>query len=749
MFKILFKILFSICISLILFAKTSFSDTIESIEILGNERISKETILMFSELQSNENLNDISLNDILKKLYDTNYFKNVSVSIVNKILKINVEENPIVGLINIEGIKSENIKSEIIKTLKLKSRTSFNVFDLEKDKNTIIELLKSRSYYNSITEVFTKTNENKTIDITYKINLGKKAKISKISFIGNKVYKDNKLKSIIVSEEYKPWKFISRKKYVNEQMISLDRRLLKNFYLNKGFYNVKINSSFAKSLDENSFEIIYNINADEKIYFNNLQLTIPIDFTKNNFDQIYKLFEKIKNEPYSINRIEKILQKLDTISTLDEFVSTKSYVNEEIVDNKINLDFIIEEADRIFVKKINILGNNVTRENVIRNQLEIDEGDPFNEILLSKSINNIKNLNFFKKVEAEERFDDNSNTKIINITVEEKATGEIMAGAGVGTSGGTVSFGIKENNYLGKGIKLTSDLTLNEDSIKGRFLVENPNYKNSDKSVKFSVQSIETNKLADFGYKTNKTGFVLGTSFEYYDDLTLGIEGESFYEKIETDSTASARQQEQKGNYFDNFINLTFDYDKRNQKFQTTNGYRSFFAAGLPLVSETNTFTNTILINNFVEYLDDNVFKSSFYFKSANSLSGDNIKLSERMNIPSSRLRGFEFGKVGPKDGNDYIGGNFISSLNFSSTVPQILENSQSTDFKVFLDIANVWGVDYDSSLDISNDIRSSIGLALDWYSTIGPINFSLSQPLSKSSTDVTETFRFNLGTTF
>ena len=294
MFKILLKILLSICISLIIFVKTSFSETIESIEIFGNERISQETILMFSELQTNENLNNINLNDILKKLYDTNFFNNVSVSIDNKILKINVEENPIVGLIKIEGIKSENFKAEIVKILKLKSRASYNSFDLEKDKNTIIELLKSRSYYNSITEVFTETNENKTIDITYKINLGKKAKISKITFIGNKIYKDNKLKSIIVSEEYKPWKFISRKKYVNEQMISLDRRLLKNFYLNKGFYNVKINSSFAKSLDKNSFEIIYNIDADEKIYFNNLQLSLPIDFTKNNFDKIYNLFEKLK-----------------------------------------------------------------------------------------------------------------------------------------------------------------------------------------------------------------------------------------------------------------------------------------------------------------------------------------------------------------------------------------------------------------------------------------------------------------------
>ena len=749
MFKFLIKILLSISISFFLFVKTSYSETIDRIEILGNDRISNETILMFSELETGQNLDNLNLNNILKKLYETNFFNNVIVSIDKNILKIEVEENPIVGVIIFEGIKSDNFKTDIKKILKLKSRSSFNNIDLEKDKNTIIKLLQARSYYNSSTEVFTETKENKTIDITYKINLGKKAKISKISFIGNKIYKDNKLKSIIVSEEYKPWKFISGKKYLNEQMISLDRRLLKNFYLNKGFYNVKINSSFAKSLEDNSFEIIYNINANKKIYFNNLQLILPIDFTKNNFDPIYKLFEKLKNEPYSINRIEKILEKLDTISTMDEFISTKSFVNEQIVDNKINLDFIIEETDKIFVKKINIFGNNVTRENVIRNQLEIDEGDPFNEILMSKSINNLKNMNFFKNVDYKEELDEKSNSKIININVEEKATGEIMAGAGVGTSGGTVSFGVKENNYLGKGIKLSSDLTLNEDSIKGHFSVENPNYKNSDKSIKVSIQSTETNKLTDFGYKTNKTGFVLGTSFEYYDDLILGIEGESFYEKIETDSTASARQQAQEGDYFDNFINLTFDYDKRNQKFQTTDGFRSFYTVGLPIVSETNTLSNTFLINNFVEYLDNNIFKSSFFFKSANSLSGDNIKLSERINIPSSRLRGFEFGKVGPKDGNDYIGGNFISSLNFSSTVPQILENSQSTDFKVFLDIANVWGVDYDSSLDISDDIRSSVGLALDWYSTIGPINFTLSQPLSKSSTDVTETFRFNLGTTF
>ena len=123
--------------------------------------------------------------------------------------------------------------------------------------------------------------------------------------------------------------------------------------------------------------------------------------------------------------------------------------------------------------------------------------------------------------------------------------------------------------------------------------------------------------------------------------------------------------------------------------------------------------------------------------------------MSERINIPSSRLRGFEFGKTGPKDGNDFIGGNFASSINLSSTIPQILENSQSTEFNIFLDIANVWGVDYDSSLDKSNDIKSAIGIGFDWYSIIGPMNFSLSTPITKSETDIEQSFRFNLGTTF
>ena len=465
--------------------------------------------------------------------------------------------------------------------------------------------------------------------------------------------------------------------------------------------------------------------------------------------KINSLFNDLKGEPYSINRIEKILKKINEISIYEQYVSSEAFVEENIFENKIDLKFIINEIQTVQVDKINILGNNVTKEVVIRNQLELDEGDPFNEILFTRSINNIKGLNFFKDVKSEIIDNKDNEAKIINISVEEKPTGEIMAGAGFGTSGTTTSFGIKENNYLGNGLSIDAKLDLSEESIKGRFLLSNPNYKNSDKSVYTNIQSSETDRLKDFGYKTNKTGFTLGTQFEYYDDFYFGVGINSYYESIETDSTASAQQKKLKGNYFDNFINLNFDYDKRNQKFQPSQGFRNYFSTDLPIVSETNTLANTFITTNYFEYFDSNILKSSFYFRNSNSITGDNIKLSERLYLPSNRLRGFESGKVGPKDGNDFIGGNYIASLNFSSNVPKILENSQTTDIIIFFDVANVWGVDYDSALDTSDDIKSAIGLGLDWFSPIGPMNFTLSQHLSKGSNDVTESFRFNLGTTF
>ena len=620
---------------------------------------------------------------------------------------------------------------------------------LKNDKEKIQSSLKNLGYYFSKIDVFVEDLDDNKVNIKYDINPGNKSKIKKIKFIGNKIFKDSKLKSLIVSEEYKFWKFISGKKFLNENIINLDQNLLRNFYLNKGFYNVEIKTSYAKFINDDEFELVFNIDAKNKIYFGKLDVNLPNDFDRSNFDSIFNFFNKIQNKPYSINSIEKLLDEIDQIVLNDEFRNVDITVDENLIEDKINIIFSIQDTASYIVEKINILGNNVTRENVIRNQIEIDEGDYFNKILEKKTINNLKSLNFFKNVSSEIFEGKDQNSKIINILVEEKPTGEISAGAGAGTNGGTIMFGVKENNYLGKGVSVNSNITINEETVKGIVSVYNPNYKNSDKSVYTNVQSIETDRLAAFGYKTNKTGFKVGTDFEYLRNFNIGLSTNTFYEKIETDSSASALQKKQEGDYLDTFIGLNFDYDKRNQKFQTSDGFRSMYSIDLPIISETNTLTNTYNYKYFSELYENNLTNFSVYLQAANSISSDDIKLSERLFVPSRKLRGFESGKVGPKDGDDFVGGNYLTAINVTTTIPQLLENAQNMDFLVFFDAANVWGIDYDSSLDDNSKIRSSIGIGIDWLTPIGPMTFSLSEALTKTSTDVTESFRFNIGTTF
>lgn len=745
----MFKIFIQFILLSIFLNFSAYSKNYEKIIINGNERISNETILVFSEIQDNITLDENSINEILKKLYKSGFFKDVSVKIKNDNLIIEVLENPIIQTVFIEGIKKKKTKESLYEVLSLKNRSSYNSASIKKDETTILNFLKDDGFYfSSVTSSYQDLGENK-IDLLYQIDLGEKSKISKISFIGDKKFKDSTLKNIIISEEFRFWKFLSGKKYLNENLINYDKKLLDNFYKNKGFYNVVIESSFANYLGNDEFEIIYNISSGEKFYFNEFDLNLPIDYERANFSQLDKIFKDLKGENYSLNSIDKILKEIDKIVLNEQFEFLNSTVNESIENNLINLTFDIAESEKFYVGKINILGNNITREEVIRNNLLVDEGDAFNELLQTRTLNNLKSLNFFSKVESEILDIENENKKIINITVEEKPTGEIMAGAGVGTNGGTLAFGVSENNFLGRGIEFSSDVMLSAESLKGLISLNNPNYKGSNRSLIASLESTITDRLKNFGYKSNKTGISIGSGFEFYDDLFWNTGISSYVEKLDTDGTASASMKKQEGSYFDTFFNQTFSYDKRNQRYKTSDGYISRLTQNIPLISESYTLTNAYDYKLYNEWLNENIFSIGFFGTTTNSLSGKDVKLSDRLYLPQSKLRGFESGKVGPKDGADYIGGNYAASVNVATSLSQILPNSQNTDVSIFFDAGNVWGIDYSSSLSDESKIRSSVGIAVDFFTPIGPLNFSLSEAITKGKNDITESFRFNLGTTF
>ena len=743
------KYIFQIFFILITFTSSIRSEEYNDILINGNQRVSDETILIFSELPNNKSLNENSINIILKNLYKSGFFKDVVVKIENNNLTIDVIENPIIQTIFIEGIKRKKTEEALYDILSLKNRSSFSSYHVKNDEDKIINYLKDRGFYFAkIISSFQDLGDNK-IDLFYKIDLGDKAKISKISFIGDKKFKDSTLKNVIISDEYKFWKFISGKKYLNENLINFDKRLLNNFYKNKGFYNVNIESTFANFLGNNKFELIYNIKSGEKHFFNDLSIKLPDDYNENDFKKLENLFSILKGESYSLNSIDRILNEIDKIVLNEQYEFLKSTVTEVISENLVNLSFNIEESEKFYIEKINIFGNNVTREEVIRNALAVDEGDPFNELLHKKTLNNIKALNFFSDVNDQVYNGSSNSQKIININVDEKPTGEISAGAGVSTGGGSIAFGIKENNFLGRGIDFGSDLSVSSETFKGKVYLNNPNYNGSNKSLNLSLESTVTDYLKAYGYESNKTGFSVSSGFEYYDDLSLNLGVSSYVEKLTTDSTASANMKKQEGSYFDTFFNYSLDYDKRNQRFQTTDGFRSKFIQNIPLISENYSLTTSYDLKFYNEWLNENIASYGVYASATNSLTGKNVKLSDRLFLPPKKLRGFEMGKIGPKDNKDYIGGNYALAFNASTTVPQILPNLQNANFSLFFDMASIWGVDYSSSIANNNEIRSSIGLAVDLFTPIGPLNFSISEPITKGKGDITESFRFNLGTTF
>ena len=630
---------------------------------------------------------------------------------------------------------------------------SFTEGQLKKDITLIKNILKTNGYYFAkIDSSLIKNDELNSVRIKLEIDQGKKAKIKEISFIGDKKIKDKKLLEIIASEEHKFWKFISNKVYLNQSTIELDKRLLENYYKNRGYHKVKVLNSFAEFQSDGNFQLVFNIDSGNQHFFNNLKLNLPADYNKTDFKKIDKIFDKLKNEKYSLNDFNLILEEIDNIASarLYDFIDAK--VDEEIVEtNKINFTFNIIDSDKFYVERINILGNFQTYEEVVRNKFIVDEGDPLNTLLYNKSIDRIKGLRLFKTVNGEIKDGSNENLKIIDITVEEQPTGEISLAAGVGTSGTVIGGGITEKNFLGRGINLATNIELSEETIKGNFIYSKPNFAYTDNTLFTSLNATTNDFLTDYGYKVSETGFSLGTEFEQYENLFFSPDLSFSIEDLETDSTASEQLRKQQGNYQDFYFNYGIEYDQRDSVYNPTSGNKISFYQELPVVSDNNEFSNTFIFTQYknLNKASEMIGKASFFIKNINTLDQSDVRVSKRAKVPYNRLHGFEKGKVGPVDNGDYIGGNYVSTLNLSTNLPGILSTMESVDFSYFIDIANVWGVDYTSTIDKSSKWRSSTGIGMNLLTPVGPLSFSLSQPITQIATDKTESFRFNLGTTF
>ena len=738
-----------IIIFFLILANVSFAQ-IKKVNIVGNTRVNSTTIESLVDKKI-ANIDTIYINNLTKKIYDTDFFADVKISFNQDVLTINVVENPIVNFFYINGVKDSDL-DQVNKIFTLKENSIFSSSKLKKDIEATSEFLKASGYYQaSIVPEVIKIDNNQ---INLIINIDKKeiSKIKNIYFIGNKFFSDSQLLDIITSAEDGWWKIFSTSA-LSEQRIEYDKLLLKEFYKSKSFYDAQIESAFASVDKNNKFTLTYSINSGRKYKFGDYDLKVSgLVLKEADINEIKNISAKLlKNEFYSPLTINKINKQIT------DFLENKKYVHFEIniqdvkaTDDKINIIVQLSEGQKSLVNKINIQGNVITEEKVIRDNLIISEGDQLNSSKVKKSIDNVKSKQLFSKVDYKIEDSDKKNFKDLNLFVKEQPTGSISAGVGYGTNGGLLEASINERNFLGKGINLNFSGRLSTDVIRGELSYADPNYLNSNKELAASLFS-EVDDYANSGYQNKRVGTRFSTKYEIYEDIFFRPNLGAQFDKLEVTGSASSLLRSRQGEFVTTSFGYNFLYDQRDSKFSPTSGSVIYFDQNIATFFSDIPTVQTGVGGTFYKELFNEKYIGSAKARLANvvAFNDKDVKLSDRIFASTSDLRGFELRGVGPVDSGDHIGGNNLATLSLKSTFPNpIPENLRATTF-LFLDMGNVWGADYTSSISDSSKLRASTGIALDLMSPVGPLSFTYSIPLSKASTDKEQNFLFNIGSSF
>jgi len=743
MTKKFFKIIF-----FLFFFSNLQAEIIKKIVVEGNNRVSVETIKVYGEIEINKNYSESDLNKILRNLYSTEFFETVNISVSSNILNISIKEYPVINQLIIIGEKKKGYEEQLRKLIKLREKKSFIKGYLLKDVDIIKQLYSSLGYNFAEVETKIRVIDDKSVDLLIEINRGERTKVSSINFIGNNNVRSKRLSEIIASEVSRFWKVLSKNTNLSENIIKLDKNLLTNYYKSIGFYNVKVNSNIAKINNSGDADLIYTIEEGNRFTINKISTNVDKVFDKDIFFPLNEVYKKYAGDYYSPFKVKKLLDEIDRLIENNNLQFVEHNVQETLEDNSINIVFNIFEGDKNLVQRINVTGNNTTNEEVIRGELLIDEGDPLTKVNLDKSISKIKSRAIFKDVAYKITDGEKNNLKIIDINVEEQSTGEISAGAGVGTSGGSLAFGIKENNWLGEGKSLGFDVELNKESLAGYLNYSDPNYDFLGNSLFYSFSSSKNDKPTQ-GYENNIIAASVGTAFEQYKNVRVNLGLNASYDDLKTLTSASESLKKQSGTFNELSASYGFSYDLRDRSFMPTSGNYTSFNQSLPIYADKKFISNTFTRSVYKTFNEDFIGSAKFFASSINGIGPDDVRLSKRRNLSLNRLRGFESGKLGPVDGTDHIGGNYATALNFETSLPNLVPENYNADANLFLDFGNVWGVDYSDTIDDSSKLRSSAGVAINWVSPIGPINFIFSQNIAKADTDETQSFSFNLGTTF
>ena len=741
------------------FALSQFN--IKEIIVSGNSEVSAETIIAISGLSKSNNMSANSINEGFRRLSDSGLFQNVVLNPVGTRLIISVVENPIISNVDFEGNKifKDQFLFSIISS---QTRTPFSKGIIDEDIRKILQIYREKGRFKATIVPQKVLLKEGGIGLIFSINEGPRTEIKSINFIGNKEFNDSRLRSVIESSQKSLFSFISTSDDYSELRQEKDRKLLEEFYSDKGFANAKVKSSVGTLSDDGkSFNITYTIFEGNRTSISEVKFENKISTL--DLSDIRYLVKTKKGDLYVGSEIEKIRKSLEKKVIDLGFPFAKVSLKKININEKQSVDivFMIFNGPSLYVERIDIKGNNQTLDKVIRREFSISEGDAFNPALIRKSEEKLRALGFFKNLSVSVLPGSSSDKAVVTVDVEEAPTGSLNFGAGYSTDtelSGTIS--LSERNFLGKGQRLLFEVLTSESNKSIKFGFTEPALLNRDLSASIDLTYLDLEPRQS-SFTSNESSIRTGFGFKLGNDTRLITSLKILEEKISVPiSSNSLILKEDQGKISKS--ELSFDYliDGRDSIIKPKNGF---------LLRSDITISGLGSKNSFIKGSARGKIYNSFFddlITVTGELEGGFMQMQngfsrtvDRFSLGGRSLRGFQYGQIGPREGDEPLGGENYAVSRIEANFPIGLPKELGFYGGIFAEAGSLWGLNYDKEKieidandlkSVDSQIRSSVGFTLYWSTPIGPLQFNWAKPQQYlSGVDKTENFSFNIASQF
>lgn len=727
---------------------------VKDIQINGLERVEPETVSAYLEIEPGQNISQLDIDTALKRLYETGLFSDVSLDMLgNGTLSVKVLENPIVNKRYFEG--NNDLDDNVLeRELQLNAGSIYSVAKVQQDAQRIAEVYKRAGRYASVVEPKIIKRDHNRVDLVYEIQEGPKASIDKISFVGNKHFSDSELQSEIMSKESRWYRIFSSSENYDPEKTNYDKELLRRFYAKHGYADFRVSTAVAElSTDKKSFVLTYVI--DEGPRYKVSDINIVSELQGVNVETLYPEVLIEKGDWYNADKIEKsvyeITEKLGQQGIA--FVDVNSVLNKNTQTGDVEVTFDITEGQRLFIDKINITGNTRTEDRVIRREFRVDEGDAFNASKIKASRRNIEALDYFSKVDIQTEPTDDMNKTNLNVNVEEKSTGAFNVGVGYSTVNGALArVGIAENNFQGKGQKLSADMAISQRTSEYELSFTEPYFMDRPLSAGVDLFRTETDYQDEGSYDSEMTGGRLRLGWKYTDDLAQYVRYTLSEDKIKNVARDASRYiKAEEGSYTNSAIGQTLVYDKRDSKINPREGYYLSFGNDVAGLGGDEKYVKfDAKAYKYYTISDDYTFKFFVNGGYIDGYGGKDVRLAHRYYLGGSTMRGFKYAGIGARDKytKDALGGNWMVYTGAEFQFPVGLDEVGIRG-RTFIDAGALGKPDNIDTkyVEYSDKIRASAGFGFQWLSPMGQIDIDIAFPIAKEDYDETEVFRLNFGT--